>query len=251
MTILSGPAGIRTRATARRLALAAVMSLAVAASAWAQAGPPQVTVAKPLASRVAQWDEFTGRFEATARVEVRARVSGFIDKVHFHDGSIVKAGRPAVHHRPAAVPDRGRFGAVRRGAHQGAGDAGRSADYERAPAAGEDSRRHRCANSTSARPTSTSRGRSSDGGRGGAAHGRAQPRMDRGARADRRPHLRPPRRCRQPDHRRPERRHAADHDRQPRSDPLRVRRLGGRLHPLHAGSASTGSAARRAMRPIR
>jgi membrane fusion protein, multidrug efflux system len=92
MTILSGPAGIRMRATARRLAIATVMSLAVAASAWAQAGPPQVTVANPLASRVAQWDEFTGRFEATARVEVRPRVSGYIDKVHFRDGSTVKEG---------------------------------------------------------------------------------------------------------------------------------------------------------------
>jgi len=51
-----------------------------------------VTVSTPLASRVAQWDEFTGRFEATARVDVRPRVSGYIDKVQFRDGSIVKEG---------------------------------------------------------------------------------------------------------------------------------------------------------------
>ena len=62
------------------------------ATAWAQAGQPQVTVAPPLASRVAQWDEFTGRFEAMERVEVRPRVSGYIDQVHFRDGSIVKQG---------------------------------------------------------------------------------------------------------------------------------------------------------------
>ncbi len=92
MTASPGPTGALTRAAPRRLALAAVMSLAVAASAWAQGGPPQVTVAVPLASRVAQWDEFTGRFEATARVEVRPRVSGYIDKVHFRDGSIVNQG---------------------------------------------------------------------------------------------------------------------------------------------------------------
>jgi RND family efflux transporter MFP subunit len=72
-------------------ALAATMGL-WAGNAWAQAGPPQVTVAKPLASRVAQWDEFTGRFEATERVEVRPRVSGYIDQVHFRDGSIVAQG---------------------------------------------------------------------------------------------------------------------------------------------------------------
>src|ERR1700761_8208504 len=70
---------------------AAAISLTMSA-AWGQAGPPQVTVAKPVASRVAQWDEFTGRFEATARVELRSRVSGYIDKVHFRDGSDVKQG---------------------------------------------------------------------------------------------------------------------------------------------------------------
>jgi multidrug efflux system membrane fusion protein len=72
-------------------ALAATMGL-WAGTAWAQAGPPQVTVAKPLASMVAQWDEFIGRFEATERVEVRPRVSGYIDQVHFRDGSIVNQG---------------------------------------------------------------------------------------------------------------------------------------------------------------
>jgi len=72
-------------------ALAATIGL-WSVGAWAQAGPPQVTVAKPLASRVAQWDEFTGRFEATERVEVRPRVSGYIDQVHFRDGSIVNQG---------------------------------------------------------------------------------------------------------------------------------------------------------------
>jgi RND family efflux transporter MFP subunit len=68
------------------------MCLAIAATAWPQSGPPEVTVARPLASRVAQWDEFTGRFEAMERVDVRPRVSGYIDQVHFRDGSIVKQG---------------------------------------------------------------------------------------------------------------------------------------------------------------
>ena len=51
-----------------------------------------MTVAPPLASRVAQWDEFTGRFGGHGRVEVRPRVSGYIDQVHFRDGSTVKQG---------------------------------------------------------------------------------------------------------------------------------------------------------------
>jgi membrane fusion protein, multidrug efflux system len=90
MTLRLGSPG--ARAAAASITLAAVMSMAVAPTARAQAGPPQVTVAPPLASRVAQWDEFTGRFEATERVEVRPRVSGYIDQVHFRDGSIVKQG---------------------------------------------------------------------------------------------------------------------------------------------------------------
>lgn len=78
-------------------ALAAVvvsMVLALAEPAPAQQGPPAlpVAVAPPLAKRITQWDEFSGRFQAVESVEVRPRVSGFIDKVHFKDGQIVKAG---------------------------------------------------------------------------------------------------------------------------------------------------------------
>lgn len=61
----------------------------------AQAPPPgglPVTVAPPLQKRITQWDEYSGRFEAVERVEVRPRVSGFIEQVHFKDGSMVKAG---------------------------------------------------------------------------------------------------------------------------------------------------------------
>jgi membrane fusion protein, multidrug efflux system len=92
MTIMTARAGASARTAASRLASAALLSFAMAASAWAQAGPPEVTVAPPLASRVAQWDEFTGRFEAMERVELRPRVSGYIDQVHFRDGSIVNQG---------------------------------------------------------------------------------------------------------------------------------------------------------------
>jgi RND family efflux transporter MFP subunit len=53
-----------------------------------------VGVAEPLAKRVTQWDEYSGRFEAMASVEVRARVSGFIDKLHFRDGQLVNVGDP-------------------------------------------------------------------------------------------------------------------------------------------------------------
>jgi membrane fusion protein, multidrug efflux system len=55
-------------------------------------GPPPVTVANPLQKSITEWDEYTGRFEAIETVEVRARVSGFIDSIHFNEGQMVKQG---------------------------------------------------------------------------------------------------------------------------------------------------------------
>jgi multidrug efflux system membrane fusion protein len=69
-------------------------AIGTARDALAQAPQPPVTVAKPLAKKITQWDEFSGRFEAIESVEVRPRVSGFIEKVHFKDGHLVKAGDP-------------------------------------------------------------------------------------------------------------------------------------------------------------
>ena len=54
--------------------------------------PPAVVVAPPLVMRLTEWDDYTGRFEATDRVEVRARVNGYLDSIHFRDGVIVKPG---------------------------------------------------------------------------------------------------------------------------------------------------------------
>ncbi len=82
------------RRSSRALIALAVLLPALSAEALAQGAPPAppVTVANPLAKRVTNWDEFTGRFEASDQVEVRARVSGFLDSVHFRDGDLVKSG---------------------------------------------------------------------------------------------------------------------------------------------------------------
>jgi membrane fusion protein, multidrug efflux system len=56
----------------------------------AQGSAPPVTVATPIQRKVTQWDEYTGRFEAREQVEVRARVSGFIEAIHFRDGQLIK-----------------------------------------------------------------------------------------------------------------------------------------------------------------
>ena len=54
--------------------------------------PPQVTVSQPLHREVMEWEEYTGRLEAVESVEVRARVSGYLQSVNFKDGGLVKKG---------------------------------------------------------------------------------------------------------------------------------------------------------------
>lgn len=78
----------------RRLLATGLLLAVFAATAQAQNAPPPVgvTVAPPLSKRIKAWDEYSGRFEAVARSDVRARVGGFIEQVHFKDGSLVKAG---------------------------------------------------------------------------------------------------------------------------------------------------------------
>ncbi|CAN0341017.1 unnamed protein product, partial [Phaeothamnion confervicola] len=67
-------------------------SAAEPAPAAAQAPPPAVTVAKPVFKRITEWDDYTGRFIAKERVDVRARVSGYLESVHFKEGHMVEAG---------------------------------------------------------------------------------------------------------------------------------------------------------------
>ena len=54
--------------------------------------PLQVKIAQPLSRNVTEWDEYTGRVEAVESVDVRARVSGYLDKVNFKAGEKVKKG---------------------------------------------------------------------------------------------------------------------------------------------------------------
>jgi RND family efflux transporter MFP subunit len=60
----------------------------------AQAPGASVTVAKPIAKKLTEWDEFTGRLGAVASVEVRARVSGYLQSANFKEGADVKEGDP-------------------------------------------------------------------------------------------------------------------------------------------------------------
>lgn len=65
---------------------------ASAVRAQEQQQAPTVTVAHPELREIIEWDEFTGRFEAVERVEIRARVSGYLESVEFEEGQIVNKG---------------------------------------------------------------------------------------------------------------------------------------------------------------
>ena len=54
--------------------------------------PPPVSVAQVIEKEVKEYDEFSGRLEAVERVEIRPRVSGYIQSIHFVDGKEVKKG---------------------------------------------------------------------------------------------------------------------------------------------------------------
>ena len=61
-------------------------------AATAPPAAPKVTVAKPTKRLVADYDEYVGRFVAVDAIEVRARVSGYLDAIHFKDGQLVNKG---------------------------------------------------------------------------------------------------------------------------------------------------------------
>jgi RND family efflux transporter MFP subunit len=61
-------------------------------AAEAPPAPPAVQAAKVISKSVTEFDEFTGRFEAVERVEVRPRVSGYVTATQFEQGHEVKKG---------------------------------------------------------------------------------------------------------------------------------------------------------------
>ena len=65
---------------------------ALAAAASKPMPPVPVKAGLPLKKTVAEWDEYTGRIEALESVDIRARVSGYLDKVNFKAGDRVKKG---------------------------------------------------------------------------------------------------------------------------------------------------------------
>ena len=62
------------------------------AGAPMQFPPTAVTASPPIQQQIQEWDEFTGRIDAIETVEIRPRVSGYLDQVHFKSGQRVKKG---------------------------------------------------------------------------------------------------------------------------------------------------------------
>jgi RND family efflux transporter MFP subunit len=79
---------------ARLLAVALAAVLAGCEQSQQAAAPPDptVTVAPPTRKTVVDQDEYVGRFVAVEAVDIRARVTGYLDQVHFTDGQMVKKG---------------------------------------------------------------------------------------------------------------------------------------------------------------
>ncbi|MFZ5427872.1 MAG: efflux RND transporter periplasmic adaptor subunit [Thermodesulfobacteriota bacterium] len=95
------------RNAAKRLTiLLAVLALAMAAAcdnrnAYVPPPPPTVTVAKPARQPVVEYIEFTGNTQAVQTVNLTARVEGFLQKIQFTDGQLVKQGQPLFIIEPA------------------------------------------------------------------------------------------------------------------------------------------------------
>jgi RND family efflux transporter MFP subunit len=90
----SFPVTVAGRLTILGLGLAILSACSDTGKAPAPAAPPPpaVTVAKPQIRQVVDEDEYVGRFVAQNSVEIRARVSGYLEQVHFKDGAYIKQG---------------------------------------------------------------------------------------------------------------------------------------------------------------
>ena len=86
------PAGVRPRALAAVASLALLFGCGEGQKQQGVLPPPKVTVAKPVQHTIVDHDEYVGRFVPVESVEIRARVSGYLAKVHFQDGQYVKQG---------------------------------------------------------------------------------------------------------------------------------------------------------------
>ena len=84
----------RHRASVRAATWIALLTTAVCSCSGSPPAPPppKVKVTQPVVRETMEWDEFTARLDAVDSVEIRPRVSGYLQAVHFQDGTLVKKG---------------------------------------------------------------------------------------------------------------------------------------------------------------
>ena len=203
-------------------------SSAEAKTAAAQPQATPVPVAVIERHEVTTWDEFSGRLEAVERVDVRSRVAGAVQSVHFSEGALVKRGDLLVTIDPAPYAAE-----VDRAQAQVAAAQARltyaKSEHERVAAA-VGRKRDRAARARRARRTRAQEAEANvRAARGRAAVGALEPRLHAGARAGLRPRRQARGHRRQPGRRRAGR-SGADHARlgEPDLRQLRCRRAGGR-----------------------
>ena len=194
----------RVCAAAAALALATLVASCGQGQAQKKAGgpppAPTVIVAKPVQRTVSDFDEYVGRFAAVNSVEVRARVSGYLDSVHFKDGQMVKKGdllftidkRPFQYTLDQA---RANLATAKSNLAYAESDLKRGQSLVREHTITEQIFEQRSQSFRNAQAAVTADA-------GGGAAGRARSAVHRIARADRRPHRRPPGLARQPGDRR-------------------------------------------------
>ena len=237
----------------RTIARAAALAIGLAAGGSSPAPAQQGDAAAvavgtvPVERRaIARSLDVVGRIEATKRVEVRARVTGFLEAVEFTEGDVVKAGAPLYRIEP------GLFEAAVKQA-EGAVDRSKAAhqlaviQLQRAQELLD-----RNAGTAVARDQARGAGGSRDGrprlGRGQPPDGEDQPRLHRHRLADRRPD-RPHER--DEGQRRRARQRRADDDRQPGSDVRRVPGQPARVSAPRRGRHHDGSVGDQGAHPLR
>jgi len=87
------------------LVVAVISAAACGKPAASAPPPPKVKVVQPLLREITEWDEFTARFDAIDSVEVRPRVSGYLESINFQEGALVRKGDLlfSIDHRPYAA----------------------------------------------------------------------------------------------------------------------------------------------------
>jgi RND family efflux transporter MFP subunit len=88
-----GPSMTGKRAAWALLGILLLIMACGESNVYAPPPPPQVNVSRPVRQEVADYLEFTGNTQAVNTVQLRARVQGFLEKVFFKDGDVVKKGQ--------------------------------------------------------------------------------------------------------------------------------------------------------------